>query len=79
MTAKEKYTAIMNALQNDCVVTVSTMTTTRALYFRTLKKFMEAGVPLMKVSDNSLYLARGKHYDCIDYCKIQVWEPGTRF
>jgi len=79
MTAQDKHDAIIAAIESGKVVTVSTYTQSRAIYFKTLKKFREAGIPLFKVSDDSLYMARGKHYDCIDYCKIQVWESGTRF
>ena len=38
---------------------------------KTAAKFT-ANQPLFKATRNGLFMARGKRFDCIDYCSIQV-------
>ena len=40
---------------------------------RTFDRFDKAGSQLFKTDTKSLYMARGKNWDCIDYCSIRAY------
>ena len=37
---------------------------------KAITRWENAGCELLKETAGSLYMGRGKHYDCIDYCHI---------
>ena len=72
MTAQEKYEMIMTALTDGKTVYVATYLRCAKITAKTLAKWAAAGIELFRVRDNSLYMGRGRSYDCIDYCAIRV-------
>lgn len=72
MTATEKLDAINAALTAGKSVYVRTMTKTTLIKQRHVDAWAKAGRQLLKTSGASLYMARGRHWDCIDYCQIEV-------
>lgn len=74
MDAQKRYDAIMQALKDGCTIVIATYLKGFSVTQKTVNKFDAAGIPLFKVNGNSLYMARGKHYDCIDYCSIKAYK-----
>lgn len=72
MKASEKLEAIERALDSGRTIYVSTYTNHTKITPKSAAKWADAGMDLFKVSGNSLYMAAGKRFDCIDYCKISV-------
>jgi len=70
MTAQEKLTAILTAIQSGRTIYVSTMTRATKIRKADVAKFDKIGRPLFRVQGNSLYMSVGKRYDCIDYCQV---------
>lgn len=55
------------------IVMISTPLTAYEIKAKHVKSFDDAGYPLFKANDSGLYMARGKRYECISYCKIQFY------
>lgn len=72
MNAAEKLTLIEGALAKGQTVFLCTMTQAIKLTARNAAKFAAAGMPIVKVSGNSLYVASGRRYNCADYCGIEI-------
>jgi hypothetical protein len=72
MESKEMATAIKqvldninNALSNGMTVRIATAMQYTDVTSKTVAKFNKAGYDLFKVSGKSLYIRRGKNWDCI--------------
>ncbi len=74
MTGKEKAATIIEKIEAGFTVTISNHLRAWHLDLKILNRFRSAGHELIKGKGNSLYLARGRHFDCIDYCKITLWK-----
>lgn len=72
MTASEKYVAIMDALMAGKTVYLQTALKTVSLTQKSVDQWNAYGRPVLKLSGKSLYVARGKSYDCADYCAITI-------
>lgn len=72
MTAQEKLAMIQQGLTWGATVYVTTYTRAIRITPKTARKWEAARLPLFKVQGDSLYLARGKHFDCIDYAGITI-------
>lgn len=70
MTAQERLTKIEGLLKSGTTIYISTCLKSICVTPKTMEKWKKLGIPLFKASEKSLYVARGKNYDCIDYCKI---------
>jgi len=72
MTPSEKLSGIMDALESGRTVFISTHTHTTKVNLKALNKWRKAGYELFKASSKSLYMASGRKFVCIDYCRITV-------
>jgi len=72
MTAAEKLSWITESIAAGKTVYVQTVYVTMTATPKTAAKFAKAGCDLFKIKGESLYMSRGKGYDCIDYCGITV-------
>lgn len=72
MTATDKYVAIMDALMAGRTVYLQTSLKAIKISQRNVDQWANVGRPLLKVVGKSLYVARGKSYDCADYCAITI-------
>lgn len=70
--ADERLAGILAALDAGRTVYVTTATHAVVVTPKTRATWERYGRPLFKVSGRSLYMGRGKVYDCIDYCLITV-------
>jgi hypothetical protein len=69
-TASEKFEAINKNLLAGKTVFIATYTKATKITPKTFKSWEASGHKLFKLAGNSLYMARGKKFDCIDYCSI---------
>lgn len=69
-TAQQKLDKINEALAEGATIYFSTMTRHYKITQKTVARFAKAGMPLLKVSGDSLYMASGRSYLCMDYCGI---------
>ena len=74
MKAQEKMDQIIQHINKGRTVVISTCTRAAKIDTKVINRFKNVGRELFKVDGNSLYMSRGKHYDCIDYAKINVYE-----
>lgn len=72
MKAADKLTKILEAIANGKTVTFSTSMRIVPVNAKAVAKFKKVGHDLFKVKGDSLFIARGKHYDCVDGCKVTV-------
>lgn len=72
MTATEKLEMIQKALTEGKTVIFANYLRAWKITPKTVANFAKAGVDLFKVKGKSLYMARGKNYDCMDYCAIRI-------
>jgi D-lyxose ketol-isomerase len=72
MTAQEKYDMIINGLNARKNVYISTSLRSWKITPMVKEKWDSRGLELFKVKNNSLYMANGKKFVCIDYCAITV-------
>ena len=72
MTAQEKFEKLTAYLNEGKNIYLQTHLKTTKITKKNLDNWAASGRPLLKVNGKSLYVARGKHYDCIDYCQITV-------
>jgi len=72
MSAEEKLKMILSGLQAGKTVYVATYLRCWKITGKTLAKWAQVDRHLFTINGNSLYMAAGKRYDCIDYCAIRV-------
>lgn len=72
MTAAEKLNAITDALHAGKTVYVETMTRSTVITPKTAQRWANNGHTLFKVAGESLYMAVGRRFDCIDYCALRT-------
>ena len=72
--AQKKLEWIKDKIEEGLTVYVTTHLKSTAISPRTWGCWAEHGNTLFKLSEDntSLFMARGKNYDCIDYCKISA-------
>jgi hypothetical protein len=70
MNAAEKIGKIVETIKSGHTVYVTTATRSTKITPNTLKKWDEAGHELFRASGDSMYMASGNKFVCIDYCKI---------
>ena len=68
--AAETLARITDALASGQTIYVSTALRHTKITPKTAQQFADAGRPLFKADDKSLYMSVGRRYDCIDYCQI---------
>lgn len=71
-TAAETLAWMLDALATGKTVRVATAWRVTDITPKIAKKFADAGHPIFRASDKSIYMAVGRRYDCIDFCKIDV-------
>lgn len=72
ITATEKLENIVLALESGKTVYVCTCTKQTKVTPKIFASWVKDGLKLFKVSGNSLYMARGRSFDCIDFCTIVI-------
>jgi hypothetical protein len=72
MSATDKMTKIIETIKSGRTLVFSTHLKHVQVSPKTLAKWEASGHNLFKVSGNSVFMARGKNYDCIDGCKITI-------
>lgn len=72
MTATEKLAMIETGLATGKTVDLITATRIVRITPKLAKSWEAAGLPVVKVQGESLYVARGRSYECADYCAIRV-------
>ena len=70
MTAQEKINKIIETIESGKTVYITSMTRSTKITKATLKRWEKNGHTLLKSSGNSMYVASGSKFVCIDYCKI---------
>lgn len=68
--AEKKLDWIKAAVARGQTVYVCTYTKKTMLNAKAFASFAKAGAVLLKVKGESLYMARGKAFDCIDGCQL---------
>lgn len=68
--AKDMIDFINDNLAAGRTIYVSTYTRSVKVTAKTAKAWADKGHNLFKLSGNSAFMARGKSWDCIDFCKI---------
>lgn len=71
-TAQAKLDWINARLDEGRTVYLSTAYVRRQVTKRTREMWAKRGIELLQVAGNSLYIARGSKYDCVDYCKLEA-------
>lgn len=61
---------IMEHIRRGGTVDICTHLKVRRVTGKVLQRWERAGYDLFEVRDGSLYIGRGRHYDCIDHCRI---------
>lgn len=59
-------------LAEGMTVLITTYTHQTRISPRTAKSWAKDGLDLFKVQGESCFIARGKSWDCIDFCKISA-------
>ncbi len=72
MTSKDKLSLINEAIKAGRTVYICNHMKQVKVTPKTYKKWADSGYYLFKDDGQSLYMARGKNYDCIDYCAIRT-------
>lgn len=72
MNAQEKIDKILSTVGEGKTVYISTALRSYKITQKVVDKFNRAGLELFKVNGDSVMMANGKRYDCIDYCKFTV-------
>lgn len=72
MTAADRLAFIESNIAKGRTIMVSTATKAWEVSPKTAAKWAAAGATLFKVSGASLYMARGRGFDCIDFAKVQA-------
>lgn len=72
MTAEEKIAKLLEYIRSGRTVWISTAWKCTEITPKTLAEWDKAGLTLLKAKGNSMYIAAGKRFECIDYCDIRV-------
>ena len=72
MNAQEKLNRINEMIAQGCDVYFCTAYKSIKVNAKTVAKFANVGCDLFRVSGNSLFIAAGKRFDCVDGCAIRV-------
>lgn len=72
MNAQQKLEMIQSHINAGRTVFVSTALKSTRITPRTFANWARLGHELFKVKGDTLYMARGRSFDCIDYCAIQA-------
>jgi hypothetical protein len=72
MNATEKMTKIVDTIKSGQTLVFSTYLKHISVSPKTLAKWEASGHKLFKVSGDSVLMASGKNYNCIDGCKITI-------
>ena len=70
MDANTKMEKIMDIIRQGGAITISTHLKHIEVNSKTVAKFAKINAQIFKTVNDSLYIARGKNWDCIDYAKI---------
>ena len=72
MNAQEKINKMVETIKSGKTLVFSTYLKNIAVSPKTLAKWDASGYQLFKASGDSVLMASGKRYDCIDGCKITI-------
>jgi len=72
MNAQEKVDKIIETLREGKTIYISTALRSYKITKKTLASWDKAGLQLFKAEGNSMYMASGKKFLCIDYCQFTV-------
>lgn len=70
MTPTERLQWIRDHIDNGRTIVIATAFRAIEIAPKTWARWEKSGAPLFKATAKSLYIARGKSWDCIDYCQI---------
>ena len=70
MTAQDKINKMIEVIEAGRTVYVTTCTRSTKITKATLARWTKNGHTLLKASGDSMYMASGSKFVCIDYCKI---------
>ena len=70
MEAIDKVNKILEVIESGKTVFITTATRSTKITPKTLKTWQKAGNTLLKAAGNSMYMASGNKFVCIDYCRI---------
>lgn len=73
MNAQEKIEKLISYIKEGRTVRVSTPLRVTDIEAKHLAQWEKAGRPLLRAGKNSMYMASGKKYVCIDFCRIEVF------
>jgi len=73
---KSKIDSMLAAIESGSVVYISTHTRSTRIDKAALNRWTKAGLELLKSSGGSMYMATGRKFVCIDYCKITISNKG---
>lgn len=74
MTPAEKVERLFTLLKEGKTLYISTTLRATRVTQKHVDKWEAAGRPLFKADGKSMYMASGKKYVCIDYCKFYTQE-----
>ena len=64
---------LKSIVEKNHIFTITTQYRHTIINKKLVLKFQKAGlVPLKNDKKGSYYVARGKHWDCVDYCKLEL-------
>ncbi|MNY59059.1 hypothetical protein D3C86_1954650 [compost metagenome] len=72
MNAQQKIDKILNTVKEGKTVYITTALRSYKITQKTLSSWEKSGLELFKVQGDSMMMASGKQYLCIDYCKFTV-------
>jgi hypothetical protein len=70
MNAQEKIEKLIAVVKSGKVLHVCTPLRVTLISQSSMDRFDKAGMPLLKAIGDSMYMANGSKYVCIDYCKF---------
>ncbi len=70
MTAQDKLNEIHKIIKQGYTVCFTTYLKQIQVNQKSVDSFRESGIELLKVKGESLFIANGKKYECVDGCKI---------
>lgn len=74
MTGTERMEAVVSAIESGKTVIFSTYTRAIEVSPKTLAKWRKNGHELFRADEKHLWMASGKSWTCMDYCRITVHE-----
>lgn len=77
MTAADNLAGITSALALGHTVHIVTETRSTVITPATARKWAAKGLTLFKATPSGLWMASGRKFVCIDYCKIVIQESRT--